>query len=189
VASLVRDGKYARVERERRFLLVARPAGPWPVLPPGEAARRITDRYWAGTRMRLRRVDYQDGRVSEFKLTQKVPAQQSGHVRGLITNTYLSEAEYQFFAGLPADVIVKTRLSGAEMLAVDVFEGELTGLLIAEAEFSSDAEASAFVVPAGVPVAAEITDDNRFTGGRLARTRRRELAGWLAGFGLELAAG
>ena len=65
----LRAGKYARVERERRFLL-ARP----PPAPAVIASRRITDRYLPGTRLRLRRVDHLDGGTCEFKLTQKVPA-------------------------------------------------------------------------------------------------------------------
>ena len=62
-------GKYARVERERRFLLSAP--------PPASAvtgSRRITDRYLPGTRLRLRRVDFPCDQASEFKFTQKVPA-------------------------------------------------------------------------------------------------------------------
>jgi hypothetical protein len=46
----VRPGKYARVERERRFLL-AKPPAPSTVT----ATRVITDRYLVGTRLRLRR--------------------------------------------------------------------------------------------------------------------------------------
>jgi hypothetical protein len=45
----VQDGKYARVERERRFLLPAPPAAAVAVAP-----RRIYDRYLTGTRLRLR---------------------------------------------------------------------------------------------------------------------------------------
>ena len=51
----IREGKYARVERERRFLL----AGP-PRTSAVTASRRITDRYLPGTRLRLRRVDHLD---------------------------------------------------------------------------------------------------------------------------------
>ena len=47
------EGKYAQVERERRFLLT----GP-PPPPAVTASRRITDRYLPGTRLRLRRIDY-----------------------------------------------------------------------------------------------------------------------------------
>jgi hypothetical protein len=64
----VRDGKYARVERERRFLLAGPPA------TIAAAPRQITDRYVTGTRLRLRRVGHPGGGPSEFKLTQKVPA-------------------------------------------------------------------------------------------------------------------
>ena len=81
------EGKYARVERERRFLL----AGP-PSASAVTASRRITDRYLPGTRLRLRRVDHLDSGDREFKFTQKVPAGQPGFVQGLITNTYLSAA-------------------------------------------------------------------------------------------------
>lgn len=115
----VRGGKYARIERERRFLLAGSPP-----LPAVSARRRITDRYLPGTRLRLRRVDWddsgsrpghagQDDGQAEFKLTQKLPAGRLGHVRGLITNTYLSATEYELLASLPAGVLTKTRFSNA----------------------------------------------------------------------------
>jgi hypothetical protein len=99
-------GKYARIEREPRFLL----AGP----PPASAvtaSRRITDRYLPGTRLRVRRVERLDSGACELKLTQKVPARGPGYVQGLITNTYLSTAEYDLLASLPGEVLSKTRLS------------------------------------------------------------------------------
>src|ERR1700729_1819137 len=80
----IREGKYARIERERRFLL----AGPPP--PMAVTGRhRITDRYLPGTRLRLRRIDNLNRGEREFKFTQKVPASRPGYVQGLITNTYL----------------------------------------------------------------------------------------------------
>jgi CYTH domain-containing protein len=173
----VRDGKYARVERERRFLL----AGP----PPPSAvtdSRRITDRYLPGTRLRLRRVDYRDSRACEYKFTQKVPAGRPGFVQGLITNTYLSPAEYDLLASLPAAVLSKTRLS-VPPLGVDVFDPPLHGLVMADVEFGTDAEAQSFLPP---PAAvAEVTDDPRFTGGSLVRARRQDLLAWLAEYGIE----
>ena len=78
------EGKYARIERERRFLLGG---------PPSPAAvtgrRRITDRYLPGTRLRLRRIDYLHSGDSQFKFTQKVPANRPGYVQGLITKAEL----------------------------------------------------------------------------------------------------
>lgn len=173
----VREGKYSRIERERRFLL----SGP----PPAAALtarRQITDGYLPGTRLRLRRVDWDDGsQPPEFKLAQKVPAGRPGHVRGLITNIYLSAGEYEMVAALPADVLRKVRFSMAP-LAVDIFEPPLDGLVLAEAEFSTDEAALSFPVPAAA--VAEITDDARFAGGSLARTNRDDLLVWLADYGI-----
>ena len=183
-------GKYARVERERRFLMAGPPA-------PEEvtATRVITDRYLVGTRLRLRRVDFPEGGGSELKLTQKVPvpaglptalpaavpySRVSG-VQGLITNTYLSWAEYELLSTLPGEVLVKTRFS-VPPLGVDVFGGALRGLVVGEVEFADDEEARGFVAPGGC--VAEVTDDVRFTGGRLVVASREDLLGWLAEYGL-----
>ena len=177
----IREGKYARIERERRFLL----AGP----PPPSAvtgSRRITDRYLPGTRLRLRRVDYCDSGACEFKFTQKVPANRPGYVQGLITNTYLSAAEYDLLASLPSAVLRKTRLS-VPPLSVDIFEPPLHGLVMADVEFSADNEAQAFLPPR--EAVAEVTDDTRFTGGSLVSARRHDLLAWLAEYGIELQAG
>jgi CYTH domain-containing protein len=170
---------YARIERERRFLLAA---------PPEPAAvtvtRRITDRYLDGTRLRLRRMANLDDGTVAYKFTQKLPAERPGPVQGLITNTYLTDAEYQLLATLPAAVLGKTRLS-VPPLGIDVFDPPLHGLVLAEAEFGSDEEAEAFRPPSGA--VAEVTSDARFTGGRLVRTGRAELLGWLAEYGIAVA--
>jgi CYTH domain-containing protein len=176
-AEPARESKYALVERERRFLL----AGPPPAAAV-TASRRITDRYLPGTRLRLRRVDHLDSGTCEFKFTQKVPAGRPGFVQGLITNTYLSEAEYDLLASLPADVLRKTRLS-VPPLAIDVFDPPLHGLVMADVEFSTDQAARSF--PRPLAAVAEVTDDARFTGGSLVRTRRHDLLGWLAEYGIE----
>jgi CYTH domain-containing protein len=169
--------KYARFERERRFLL-AKP------LALDEAVRtvRIVDRYVRGTRIRLRQMLDASASVAPvaYKLTQKVPAADGGP--GLITTMYLSSAEYVVFAAVPADELRKTRYS-IPPFGVDVFDDALAGLTLAEVEFESDAAMRAFVAPAAV---AEVTRDQRFTGGRLASTTRDELAAILLSFGLRL---
>ncbi|MFD7736565.1 hypothetical protein ACFV6F_40100 [Kitasatospora phosalacinea] len=175
------EGKYARIERERRFLLDRVPA-------PGSvtAARRITDRYVDGTRLRLRRVERLDTGECTYKLTQKLPAPPGtpGAVQGLITNLYLSEQEYaRLLAALPGPELTKTRL-GVPPLGVDVFEGPLLGLVLAEAEFENAEDAETFVPPPGC--IAELTTDQHFTGGHLARTDREELREGLAEYGVAL---
>ncbi|MGW3341350.1 hypothetical protein ACWDCL_28185 [Streptomyces sp. NPDC001009] len=145
----------------------------------------ITDRYLMGTRLRVRRAERPDVGGCELKLTQKVPAAQQGAVQGLITNTYLSPAEYDLLSSLPAAVLTKTRFS-VPPLGVDVFDGPLKGLVLGEAEFISDEEALGFVPPP--ECVAEVTDDARFTGGRLVETSRHELVEWLAEYGICLKA-
>jgi CYTH domain-containing protein len=171
-----RDSKYALVERERRFLL----AGP-PPANMAAARRQITDRYLTGTRLRLRVVNYPGSRATEYKLTQKVPSGRPGPVQGLITNIYLAEDEYSVFATLPAVVLSKTRVS-VPPLSIDIFSPPLHGLVLAEAEFATDSQASCFRPPACS--LAEVTDDARFTGGRLARTERNEVLAWLTEYGI-----
>ncbi|MEV0941630.1 hypothetical protein AB0I90_14770 [Micromonospora wenchangensis] len=175
-AEPVREGKYARIERERRFLL----AGPPPPAPV-TASRRITDRYLAGTRLRLRRSESLTDGSREFKLTQKVPAERPGHIQGLITNVYLSPAEYELLARLPAATLSKIRLS-VPPLGIDIFDPPLHGLVLAEAEFTTDAAARSFLPPP--QIVAEVTDDPRFTGGSLVHAHREDLLGWLADYGI-----
>jgi CYTH domain-containing protein len=169
-------GKYARIERERRFLLAG--------LLPGERPiriREIVDHYVTGTSLRLRHLHGPDG-LNEYKLTQKIPAASPGPVQGLITNIYLSKGEHdRLVAALPGRPITKTRYS-VPPLGIDVFDPPLRGLVIGEAEFETDADMLAFRPPTYVH--AEVTDDPRFTGGQLVDTPREELLSWLAEYGL-----
>jgi CYTH domain-containing protein len=113
--------KYARVERERRFLLDYFPTGV-NVL----RTRRIRDRYIADTTLRLREV-HEDHSVTIFKLTQKLAAPSSAAQQGLITTLYLTEREFHVLAQLSANEITKTRYS-VPPFGIDVFAGDLKGL-------------------------------------------------------------
>ena len=79
-------------------------------------------------------------------------------------------------------MLSKTRLS-IPPLSIDVFDPPLHGLVLADAEFSTDEAAQSFLQPAAA--IAEVTDDARFTGGTLVRTRRHDLLAWLAEYGIE----
>jgi len=150
--------KYARTERERRFLCAAPP-------PPGDVVRRrlIVDRYLDGTRLRLRRVEELDGPgPAVHKLTQKLP----GDPWGELTTIYVSEHEYTLLCALPGAELVKERWS-VPPLGYDVFRGHLEGLVLAEVEFDDDQAAADYRPLGGL---REVTADSRFTGGTLART-------------------
>jgi CYTH domain-containing protein len=124
------------------------------------------------------REQHQDERATAYKLTQKIAAPGAGAQCGLITTIYLSEDEFHVFARLPAARLAKTRHS-IPPFGVDVFEGELEGLILAEAEFESAAESDGLVLPAFL--GREVSADERFTGGRLARASREDLRTWLPG--------
>ena len=157
--------KYAHVERERRWLLSSSPAG-----LVAESRLTITDHYLTGTRLRLREVVAGDGRVVR-KLGQKVRlgtgADEIAH-----TNLYLDEAEWAALSVLPGDALRKERRRvrlGGVTVAVDVFAGHCEGLVLAEVDRGDGADHG---LPDGLPVVAEVTGDESFTGGSLAAASR-----------------
>jgi CYTH domain-containing protein len=169
-----RSPKYAHIERERRFLVdrATRPALtrlPWV---------EIEDRYLDGTRLRLRRMrDSATGAVV-FKLTKKY---ETGDVRARpIVTAYLTEAEYHVFAALPARRLVKRRykveIEGGAF-GIDLFQGELEGLVLAEVESADDAALSTLIVP---DWGIDVSDDPRFEGGFLSQLTAVEMAAALS---------
>jgi len=150
--------KYARVERERCWLM-REPPDPSTAV----AIVEVTDVYFPGTRLRLRRMLEVEGRRPPvYKLTQKVP----GHDhRRLTTNTYLTEAEYELLSRLDGHRLVKMRYS-VPPFGIDVFLPPLDGLVLAEMEYDSDEAMVAGEPPEGV--IREVTGDVRYTGGHLA---------------------
>ena len=171
-----RQHKYARIERERRFLLDRFPTG------DVVRTRHITDRYINGSRLRLREQT-DDAGPTIFKLTQKVPAPATGKHCSLVTNLYLTESEFGLLAQVPGKMLSKVRYS-VPPFGIDVFEGSLQGLRLAEAEFDSDAESDVLVIPAFI--LHEVTDDERFTGGQLVCASRQSVESWLTEYGMAL---
>jgi CYTH domain-containing protein len=172
--------KYARIERERRFLVDQFPRDANVV-----SIRHITDRYIDGTALRLRE-QREDSGLTTFKLTQKIPGRAGGAQQGLITNMYLTKGEFSVLAQLPAKQLSKTRHS-VPPFAIDVFEAERRGLFLAEVEFDSDSAADALKVPAFA--LAEVTTDDRFTGGQLVQASRQDIQKWLSEYGIKLGQG
>lgn len=168
--------KYARVERERRYLLRE--------LPARIDARRvleIEDRYVRGTGLRLRLVR-EPGREAVRKLGQKVRLSGSWPAAVAHTTMYLSEAEYGTLLALPADQLTKLRhLVDVDhaVLAVDRFAGHLDGLVTAEIDLGDGAAAP----PLPFGAAREITDDPRFAGGELAAMAAGQVQELLSGCG------
>lgn len=164
--------KYARLEIERRWLLEAVPAD-----ATGE--KLIVDRYITDTRLRLRAVtDRADPDRPDLKLGQKVRLDNDDPRVVLHTTMYLDPSEFVALSRLPAATLTKRRtfvgLPRGGRMAVDVFEGPLAGLILAEIELGDEA----LEPPTGL--GPEVTGDDRFTGGRLATMDRPTLRAALA---------
>lgn len=152
--------KYAWIERERRWLCAAVP------MERVLRSEAITDLYVTGTRLRLREAAPLDGGPPQRRLGRK--ADVDAHTR-LLTSIYLSSEEFRLLSSLPGRTLRKTRhhiglVAGVEM-SVDEFDGELAGLIMAEAEFDDAASMAAY--PSPDFALREVTEDPRYTGGRL----------------------
>lgn len=170
--------KYAHIERERRFLLSKLPSR-------DQVLRllRIHDRYIRGTRLRLRLVEESDCQPVR-KLGQKVRPVEGSPLVVEHTTMYLTDVEFSALLVLPADDLTKTRhvlAAGDAMLAIDMFHGNLDGLVLLEV----DLEETGTILPA-LPAAplAEVTNDERFTGGVLATTSAAGMQSLLREYGL-----
>ncbi|MGA9996177.1 MAG: hypothetical protein WBP93_12235, partial [Pyrinomonadaceae bacterium] len=98
-------GKYARTERERRYLLREMPA---PLTRASEHVQ-IWDNYITNTRLRLRQVRVPATKERSWKLTQKFAPSTEDFSRTIITNIYLSEQEYAMLAVFEGNEIRKNR--------------------------------------------------------------------------------
>src|SRR5690349_18221168 len=162
--TIVPESKYARVERERRYLLADLPEG----LTRADPHLQITDNYITGTRLRLRKV--RDPRTNKWvaKLTQKFAPDPEDLSRTIITNTYLNALEAETLSVFNTNEIRKNRyrfeFEGREF-GVDMFLGPLFGLVLAEVSFETDEELNSFEKPRFT--ISDVTNDPVFTGGSL----------------------
>ena len=155
---------YTVVERERRWLCRTVPRE---LIIRSEA---ITDFYVTGARLRLREARPFDGGAGMLRLTRK--AEVDPHTR-LVTSIYLPDAEFAILAASLRGVRLRKvrhklkRDHPGVALLVDEFQGELDGLVMAEADFATLELLAAFPTPDFVH--REVTDDPRYTGGYLAK--------------------
>lgn len=179
--TVVPESKYARIERERRYLLNDLPEG----LTRADHHLQITDNYITGTRLRIRKV--RDPRTNKWvvKFTQKFAPDPKDFSRTIITNTYLNAFEADTLAIFEANEIRKNRYYfefEGRQFAIDMFLGDLFGLVLAEVSFESDEELDGYQPP---PFAvAEVTNIEIFTGGRLSQLTIADIKDELAKSGI-----
>jgi CYTH domain-containing protein len=102
------------------------------------------------------------------KFTQKFAPNPADSSRTIITNIYLNALEAEMLAVFAANEIRKNRYPfefEGRKFSIDMFLGDLLGLVLAEVSFETDEELDNFPRP---PFAvADVTGNELFTGGRL----------------------
>ena len=130
---------------------------------------QITDNYLTGTRLRIRKV--RDPRTNKWvvKFTQKFAPKPEDFARTIITNIYLNATEAEMLSVFEANEIRKNRYYfdfAARRYSIDMFIGDLFGLVLAETSFETDEELENFQMP---PFAlADVTNNEIFSGGKLS---------------------
>ena len=160
------ESKYARIERERRYLLQDLPEG----LTRASPHLQITDNYITGTRLRLRKVREPQTNKWTVKLTQKFAPNSEDLSLTVITNIYLNALETEMLAVSDANEIRKNRYPfefAGRQFSVDMFLGDLFGLVLAEVSFATDEEVKDYAKPSFA--IAEVTNNELFTGGKLCQ--------------------
>jgi CYTH domain-containing protein len=163
--TVVPESKYARIERERRYLLPDLPEG----MTRADHHLQITDNYITGTRLRLRKV--RDPRTNKWvvKFTQKFAPNPNDLSRTFITNVYLNATEAETLSIFGANEIRKNRYYfdfEGRRFSIDMFIGDLFGLVLAETSFDTNEELDCFSKPSFA--IADVTNNGLFAGGKLS---------------------
>lgn len=172
------EAKYTRVEYERRFLVA--PHADWRSAVESYT-KTFEDKYLRHTRLRLRILTDSDTERRLIKLTKKFESP-SPYFR-TVSRILLSPGEYELLDGLEGDRLRKVRHYQnyrGRVFSVDVFEGELDGLVLCEVEAEGLEELMAAEPPAYAK--HEVTEDSFFTGGNLCRMTRADLLRKLSTF-------
>lgn len=179
--TVVPESRYARIERERRYLLQDLPEG----LTRADHHLQITDNYITGTRLRIRKVRHPKTNKWIVKFTQKFAPNPEDLSRTIITNTYLNAIEAETLAVFEANEIRKNRYRfefEGRRFSIDMFLGDLFGLVLAEVNFETDEDLDSFPKP---PFAlADVTNNEIFSGGRLSELTFEDIRSEVARNGL-----
>lgn len=170
--TIVPESKYAHIERERRYLLADLPEG----MTRADHHLQITDNYITGTRMRVRKVRDPQTNKWVVKFTQKFAPSPGDLSRTVITNLYLNATEAETLSIFAANEIRKNRYYYEfedRRFSVDMFIGDLFGLVLAETSFETDEELDRFGKPSFA--IADVTNNEMFSGGKLSEMKYEDV--------------
>lgn len=153
-----------QTERHRLFLIRDLPE----TLTRASQHLQIFDNYIENTRLRLRRVRVPHTKEQSWTLEHRFPVDENDRGCWKISEMFLHENEYQIFERFEGREIRKNRYFfelDDKQIAIDLYLGELWGLVTAKAGFETEAEMKHFEAP--VFAIHEITNDAFFSGENL----------------------
>lgn len=116
--------------------------------------------------IRVRNYDNDD----EYELTIKNNLSKDGLIRDEVNMSISRDEYYNLIQKKEGNTIHKTRYqfyADQQLIAIDIFHGDLEGLAYMEIEFANVAESDAFTTPDWV--IADVTDNINYKNGHLAR--------------------
>jgi len=120
--------------------------------------------------IRFREYTDDDGEFIDHEMTIKTNLTEDGLIRDEV-NIHINQEQYNnMVKKQEGNTIFKTRyqfLYDGEIIAIDIFHGDLAGLAYMEIEFATKEESDAFATPDWV--IKDVTDDIRYKNGHLAR--------------------
>ncbi|MFZ2193053.1 MAG: hypothetical protein WAV31_02315 [Candidatus Moraniibacteriota bacterium] len=146
------------------------------------SSKRIVDRYIPAEIshpvIRLRKAG------KKIELTKKEPIKGTNSSYQLEQTIILTEKECAVFEKIPAKVVAKTRYDYPyqnRIVEIDVFEEDLSGLVLVDVEFESCEEKDKFLMPEFCLV--EVTQEKFTAGGMLAGKKFDDIREELSSFG------
>lgn len=166
--------KTARIETRRVYLLQNLPEP----LKRSDYHWQIFDNYIENTRLRLRSIRVPETKEWTYVLEQRFPVDETDLRNWHVAQIFLNETEHHAFEiyegrevktneRVETNEIRKNRYfydSDEKKIEIDLFLGELWGLILAKVFFEDEESAEDFQLPVAV---AEVTNDEFFVGANL----------------------
>lgn len=130
-------------------------------------SKKIIDRYVAGGSLHSSLRIRMNG--DNYELTRKAPVSRGDASTQSETTIVLNRAEFESLSHTKSEVVEKTRYYFAhenKTAEFDVFEGDLSGLVLIDFEFGNEEEKKSFAMPDFC--LADVTQEDFVAGGMLA---------------------
>jgi len=124
---------------------------------------------------------------NRYEITKKEPVKEGDSSHQLEITILLTQSEFEELSLIKGKRVSKNRYlytEGCYTYEIDVFQGDLNGLILVDIEFKSNKEKSEFIQPAWL--SKEVTQEEFIAGGMLCGKSYKDIASKLNKFGYEI---